>query len=206
MDVVGEDFAELVAGHLADERALRAERGEAGQRVGSRAAGGFPRRAHRIVQHLGPRRVDQGHAATIELELLDQLVAAGRYHVDDCVADRDHVVSRFVHGTFREIAGGCAGQVGRHEDVRGVDLGLPRAQSQAGWLPSPPRCSSRSASSSDPRVLRVLAKSLAVSLVLFAAIAWGGWQALDWSSRPRRARRGAVRRRGLAARGRRRRC
>ena len=32
----------------------------------------------------------------------------------------------------------------------------------------------------DPRVLRVLAKSLAVSLVLFAAIAWGGWQALDW--------------------------
>jgi CysZ protein len=33
----------------------------------------------------------------------------------------------------------------------------------------------------DPRVLRVLAKSLAVSLVLFAAIAWGGWQALDWS-------------------------
>jgi len=33
----------------------------------------------------------------------------------------------------------------------------------------------------DPRVLRVLAKSLAVSLVLFAAIAWGGWQALDWA-------------------------
>jgi len=32
----------------------------------------------------------------------------------------------------------------------------------------------------DPRVLRVLAKSLAVSLVLFAGLAWGGWQALDW--------------------------
>ena len=33
----------------------------------------------------------------------------------------------------------------------------------------------------DPRVLKVLLKSLAVSLVLFAAAAWGGWQALDWT-------------------------
>lgn len=32
----------------------------------------------------------------------------------------------------------------------------------------------------DPRVLRVLAKSLVVTLVLFAALAWGGWLALDW--------------------------
>ncbi len=32
----------------------------------------------------------------------------------------------------------------------------------------------------DPRVLRLLLKSLAVTLVLFAAIAWGGWHAFDW--------------------------
>lgn len=32
----------------------------------------------------------------------------------------------------------------------------------------------------DPKVLRILAKSLAVTLVLFAALAWGGWYALDW--------------------------
>lgn len=32
----------------------------------------------------------------------------------------------------------------------------------------------------DPRVLRVLGKSLAVTLVLFLGIAWGGWHALDW--------------------------
>src|SRR6187399_2670843 len=32
----------------------------------------------------------------------------------------------------------------------------------------------------DPRVLGILAKSLAVTLVLVAAIAWGGWHALDW--------------------------
>ncbi len=33
----------------------------------------------------------------------------------------------------------------------------------------------------DPQVLKVLLKSLAVSLVLFAAAAWGGWLALDWT-------------------------
>jgi CysZ protein len=32
----------------------------------------------------------------------------------------------------------------------------------------------------DPRVLRILAKSLAVTLVLFALVAWAGWHALDW--------------------------
>ncbi|HEY6817192.1 MAG TPA: EI24 domain-containing protein [Croceibacterium sp.] len=31
----------------------------------------------------------------------------------------------------------------------------------------------------DPRVLRILAKSVAVTLVLVAAIAWGGWLLLD---------------------------
>lgn len=33
----------------------------------------------------------------------------------------------------------------------------------------------------DPRVLRILLKSLAVTLVLFAAVAVGGWYALDWA-------------------------
>jgi uncharacterized protein involved in cysteine biosynthesis len=32
----------------------------------------------------------------------------------------------------------------------------------------------------EPRVLWILAKSLAVTLVLVAVIAWGGWHALDW--------------------------
>jgi CysZ protein len=33
----------------------------------------------------------------------------------------------------------------------------------------------------DPRVLRVMLKSLAVSLVLFAGVAWGGWYLIDWA-------------------------
>src|SRR5687768_8689308 len=31
----------------------------------------------------------------------------------------------------------------------------------------------------DPRVIRILLKSLAVSILLFAGVAWGGWYALD---------------------------
>jgi uncharacterized protein involved in cysteine biosynthesis len=31
----------------------------------------------------------------------------------------------------------------------------------------------------DPRVIRILLKSLAASIVLFALVAWGGWYALD---------------------------
>jgi len=32
----------------------------------------------------------------------------------------------------------------------------------------------------DPRILRILGKSLAVTLLLFAGLAWGGWALLDW--------------------------
>jgi uncharacterized protein involved in cysteine biosynthesis len=32
----------------------------------------------------------------------------------------------------------------------------------------------------DPKVIGILLKSLAVTLVLFALVAWGGWYALDW--------------------------
>ena len=32
----------------------------------------------------------------------------------------------------------------------------------------------------DPRILRILARSAAVTLVLFAGLAWGGWALLDW--------------------------
>src|SRR6187455_1471674 len=33
----------------------------------------------------------------------------------------------------------------------------------------------------EPRVLGVLAKSLAVTLALAAGLAWGGWYLLDWA-------------------------
>lgn len=32
----------------------------------------------------------------------------------------------------------------------------------------------------DPRVIRIMLKTLGVSIVLFVAVAWGGWYALNW--------------------------
>ena len=96
-NVVREDFAELIVGDLADERALRAERGEAGERVRRRAARNLARRAHRVVEFLRPVGVDQRHPPVVETQLLDQLVFARGHHVDDGVADRDHVITGFGH-------------------------------------------------------------------------------------------------------------
>jgi len=33
----------------------------------------------------------------------------------------------------------------------------------------------------DPRIIRIMLKSLAVTLVLFAAVVWGGWYLIDWA-------------------------
>jgi CysZ protein len=33
----------------------------------------------------------------------------------------------------------------------------------------------------DPRILRIMLKSLAVTLVLFAAVVFGGWYLIDWA-------------------------
>ena len=33
----------------------------------------------------------------------------------------------------------------------------------------------------DPRIVRILVKSLAVTLALFAALAWGGWRLAEWT-------------------------
>lgn len=33
----------------------------------------------------------------------------------------------------------------------------------------------------DPRIMRLLAKTLIISLLLFAALGWAGWFALDWA-------------------------
>ena len=99
--VMAEDLAELVVGDLADEGALQAERGQPRQRVRRRTARKLARRGHRLVKFLGPRLVDQGHAAAIEIELLDQLLLARGNHVDHGIADGDHVVTGrggFGHG------------------------------------------------------------------------------------------------------------
>ena len=96
--VVGEDFAQLVVAHLADEGALQAEQRCARQRVRRRSAGDFARLAHRVVQ---PRRalgIDQRHSAAIEAKLGNEFVGAAGDDVDHGVADGDDVVTGFGHG------------------------------------------------------------------------------------------------------------
>ena len=56
-----------------------------------------PRRPHRVVKLLRPVGIDQGHAAVVEAELLDQIVVARGHHIDDGVADGDHVITGFGH-------------------------------------------------------------------------------------------------------------
>ena len=97
-DIVGKDLAQLVVGHLADEGALRPQRSQARQGIGGGTARNLARGAHRVVQCLRPFGIDQGHAATGQAELVDQVVGARCHHVDDGIADRDHVGGRCSHG------------------------------------------------------------------------------------------------------------
>ena len=61
-DIVGEGAAELVVFDLADEGGAAAERRQADDGVGRRAAGNFHRRPHGVIDRLRARLVDQRHA------------------------------------------------------------------------------------------------------------------------------------------------
>ena len=92
-DVVREDLAELVVGDLADEPAFAAERGDAGDRIGSRAAGDLHARAHLGVERVGfLGREHELHRALGDADLFDERVVCGGEDVDDGIADRDDVI------------------------------------------------------------------------------------------------------------------
>ena len=90
--------AELVVLGLADEGAAAAQRGDGGDGVGGRAAGDLDRRAHRRVERLGALGVDQRHRSLVQAVADEEGVVGLRQHVDDGVADADHVVEAFGHG------------------------------------------------------------------------------------------------------------
>ena len=91
-DVVTEDRAELVGGNLAEIGARAAEAHEAGHGVGRAAAGGLDGRAHCAIEVLGALRVDQRHAALLDLVVRQKRVVAARNDVDDGIADGEEVV------------------------------------------------------------------------------------------------------------------
>ena len=90
-DVVREDRAELIVGHLADVGRLAPERGDAGDRVPRRTAGRLLARSHDAVELLGHLGVDQIHRALRQVVRRQQRVVGLGDHVDDGVADRSHV-------------------------------------------------------------------------------------------------------------------
>ena len=70
---------------------------------------------------------------------------------------------------------------GRAWVVRGVDLAC-RARNRKHGMPAVATSLLLALGQlADPRVLRVMLKSLAVSLVLFAGVAVGGWYLADWA-------------------------
>ena len=54
----------------------------------------FDRRTHGVVDRLGARLVDQGHAALVHVLLDEEIVVGARDDVDDGIADAENVVAR----------------------------------------------------------------------------------------------------------------
>ena len=90
-DVVREHVAELVVGHLADERDLPAERGQTGGGVGGRPPRGLDPGAHVGVEQAGRVLVHQLHRALDHAVASEEVVVGAGEHVDDRVADHHDV-------------------------------------------------------------------------------------------------------------------
>jgi hypothetical protein len=89
---VGEDAAQLVVRHLAEEGAAPAEARQPRHRVGRRAAGRLHAWSHLGVERLGLSLVHQGHGALGDAGRGQKGVVGRRDHVDDGVADGGDVV------------------------------------------------------------------------------------------------------------------
>ena len=90
-DVVPEHAAEFVVAHLADEGRARAEARHPDDGVRRRAARDLDRRSHGVVDRRRARLVDQRHAALVHALLDQEVVVGAREHIDDGVADAEHV-------------------------------------------------------------------------------------------------------------------
>ena len=106
-DVAREGLAELVVLDLADEGRARAEARDADDGVGGRAAGLLDRLAHRRVDRLRARLVDQRHAALVHALLDEEIVLGAGDHIDDGVADAENVVLEVGHVDTRLMKGGA---------------------------------------------------------------------------------------------------
>ena len=88
-----EGAAEVVVLDLADESRARTERGHADNSIRGRAAGRLDGRAHRVVDRLRARLVDQRHRAFAHALLEQKILLGAGNDVDDRIADTEHVVA-----------------------------------------------------------------------------------------------------------------
>ena len=98
-DVMGVEPADLVVLDLADIGGARAEIGDADDGVGGRAAGHFGGRAHVAVNRGGARLVDQRHAALGHAVADEKGLVGLHQHVENRIADPEHVVFCVSHLT-----------------------------------------------------------------------------------------------------------
>ncbi len=92
-DVMGEDFAQRVPGHLADKKRSAAEAGDPGDGIGRRAAGSLDPRGHAPIELMRARLVDEAHRALVQTLRVEEGVVGPGQDIDDGVADRGDVVS-----------------------------------------------------------------------------------------------------------------
>ena len=96
-DVVAVEPADLVVPDLADIGGAGAEAGEADDGVGGRAARHLRRRSHVAIDRGGARLVDQRHAALGHAVTAKEFLVRLHQHVEDRIADPEHVVFCFSH-------------------------------------------------------------------------------------------------------------
>ncbi len=94
---MGEDVAELVAGDLAHERRLAAERRQSDTGIRHSAAADLDARPHGFIQAHRLARIDQAHGALLQPLLDDEAFVAARDDIDDGAAEADDVIERFIH-------------------------------------------------------------------------------------------------------------
>ena len=96
--VVAEDLPELIVAHLADVVRAASEGGHSHHGVGRRAARHLDPGAHGLVERAGPGLVHQVHRPLHETLPRDLVLVGLAQHVDQGVADADHVQLGLSHG------------------------------------------------------------------------------------------------------------
>jgi hypothetical protein len=109
------DGAELVVGDLADEGGAPAEGADAGGGVAGAAARRLDRGAHQGVEPLGLLGVDQAHRALDQVFADEEVLLGPGDHVDNGIADAEHVEFGFGHSLLDPDGGSR-----RRQDYRGA--------------------------------------------------------------------------------------